>query len=135
MSTATPASRREKIALWIIVIAGPIWAETYWKYGRTDMLRDLPPIGAALLSAAGAAVGGWLFAKSAATRLVALFTAALAGFGCNIALQLRYGNVESIGGLERIVTYAMGAAPGIIVGFIATVWLDKRAKKSNPTGV
>ena len=126
MSTATPASRREKIALWIIVIAGPIWA---------DMLRDLPPIGAALLSAAGAAVGGWLFAKSAATRLVALFTAALAGFGCNIALQLRYGNVESIGGLERIVTYAMGAAPGIIVGFIATVWLDKRAKKSNPTGV
>ena len=133
MSTSQdPATRREKIGTWIIVIFGPIWAETYWKYGSTALLQDLPPIGAALLSAAGGAVGGWLIAKSPQARLLALFSGALAGFGCNYALQLMYGNSNRIGGFERMAAYAIGAAPGIIIGFVGILWLEKRAKKNNP---
>ncbi|HKB56304.1 MAG TPA: hypothetical protein VKC51_01830 [Lacunisphaera sp.] len=127
-----PATWREKIGIWIIVIFGPIWAETYWKYSGAAWLQDLPPVGAALLSAAGGAVGGWLVAKSPQARLLALFSGALAGFGCNYALQLMYGDSNRIGGFERMITYALGAAPGIIIGVAGIYWLGKRAKKNSP---
>ncbi len=132
MSTnQTPTTGREKIGLWIMVIFGPIWAETYWKY-NFSMFQDLPPFGAALLSAAGAAVGGWIYAKSPVTRIGAAAGGAIAGFGCNYALQLAYGSATSIGGFQRLLCYALGAAPGIIIAVIAIAWLEKRAKKSNP---
>lgn len=133
MSTPqTPVTRREKIAMWIIVISGPIWAEIYWEQGRAAWLHDLPPVGAALLSAAGCAVGGWLVAKSPPTRLLAMFSGALAGFGCNFALQLMYGNSNRIGRFEGLIAYVIGAAPGIIIGVVGIHWLGKRAKKNPP---
>src|SRR5258708_18408936 len=97
-----PATWREKIGIWIIVIFGPIWAETYWKYSGAAWLQDLPPVGAALLSAAGGAVGGWLVAQSPQARLLALFSGAPAGFGCHYALPLLYGASHPIGGVARM---------------------------------
>ncbi len=131
-ATTTP---REKIGIGLIVVSGIILAETYWQYRDAwAVFHDLPPLVIAFLAAVGGAVGGWLVAKSPATRLAAMVGGALCNFGGLMSFQIFFGSSGRLSSGERLFGFGIGALPGIIV---AAAWLyriEKKRKAAPPTG-
>lgn len=124
-----PVSGRQKAALWVAVIGGPILAETYWKYqGYLDWLDGVPPIAAAFVSGAICAVAGWLYGSTPAKRTAGVVSGALIGFGVNWSFQLMHGDSLRVSSGERWLAFALGAVPGLVLAIAWMVILDKRAK-------
>ena len=126
-------TRRQKAGMWIAVICGPLFAEIYWQHkGSIEFLDQLPMLAAALISAAGCAVGGWLYGRTPQTRIAAMVSAALIGFGCNLTYQLMNGDKSRVTGGERWLAFGLGALPGLILGGLWIFRLEEKSKNNNP---
>jgi hypothetical protein len=134
---ATPQSSttpREKIGIGLIVVSGIILTETYWQYRDVwEVFRNLPPLVLAFLAAAGGAVGGWLAAKSPATRLAAMVCGALCNFGGVMSFQSFFGSSDRLSGAERLLGFGVGALPGVILAVVWLTFIEKKRKAAPPT--
>lgn len=127
---------RQKAGMWIAVLGGPALAETYWKHQHVWLwLQDVPPLASALISAAVCAVGGWLYGRTPGRQLAGMFSAALMGFGCNLAFQLMYADRMRVTGGERWLALALGALPGLVLGLVWLFLLERNARKAEQPGV
>lgn len=128
-TTPEPETGRQKAGMWIAVLGGPLLAEIYWQQQEAvAFLRDVPPLAAALVSAAICAVGGWLYGRTPKKRMAGMVSAALMGFGCNLAFQLMHGDASRVSGGERMLAFGLGALPGLILGAVWVVMIDEKAK-------
>lgn len=121
---------RQKAGMWIAVLGGPALAEIYWKHQHQWLwLQDVPALAAALISAAICAVGGWLYGRTPGKQFAGMVSGALMGFGCNLAFQLMYADRMRVTGGERWLALALGALPGLVLGAVWIVLLDRAARK------
>ena len=126
---------REKLGIGLIVVSGIILAETYWQYRDAwAIFQELPPLVIAFFAAAGGAVGGWLAAKSPATRLAAMVGGALCNFGGLMSFQVFFGSSGRLSSGERILGFGVGALPGIIVAVVWLYLIEKKRKATPPAG-
>ncbi len=133
-NTAEPETGRQKAGMWVAVLGGPLLAEIYWQQREAAaFLQDVPPIAAALVSAAICAVGGWLYGRTPQKRVAGMVSAALTGFGCNLVFQLLHGDASRVSGGERLLAFGLGALPGLILGAVWFVMIE--GKKQPPSGV
>ncbi len=134
MATPQPyTTPREKLGIGLIVVSGIILAETYWQYRDAwGIFRDLPPMVVAFFAAVGGAIGGWLAAKSPATRLAAMVGGALCNFGGMMSFQIFFGSSGRLSSGERLFGFGIGALPGIILAFVWLYLIEKKNKATPP---
>ena len=128
MSTNGPDfTRKQKFGVFLFILFGPLLAEVYWQGGASGWFGGFSPMEISLVAALGGALGFFLAATSTSTRVLAVVSGGLGGFGSTYFFHLIYGSATTVGG-ERVFVYLLGPLPGILLGGVGLYYLEKKKK-------